>query len=193
MLEIGGTSQKCFENGDNMCTTASVLMSIALVRRSSPPSPSFLENIMVQASRVHGRVELKYGGGTASAADVFDAVQYLPDIAVSEYIICGSGSSTLFHRHPVTRRNEGTSCFISAHHLVDCLMPYFQTGRTVAAVLTCGGHSTCVSRTDGRYSFFDPMPSLLRIGMTSDEFIRLLGFIVGDQCDVSVVHKVFPS
>ena len=116
--------------------------------------------------------------------------RFMGRIEMVEYVICEEGRFTQSKLDQVTGRLEPTSCFISIDILSDCLLPSIGDSRSVAAVITCNGHSVCISRKGDVYSFFDPSPSLFCLSMTREELYDIVAPIVVEQSDVTVFrHK----
>jgi hypothetical protein len=182
--------QCSYQHGENMCSTAAVCMCISMVGKDAcGDQRARVDRVMNVASKAHQQVKDRGGNELASVADVVKHLRLdgTKRVDFVEYIICDEGCTET--KKTPTGYNEPTSCLISSKLLTQCLESRSGTGDVVAAILTCNGHSVCVSRTNHEYSLFDSGPSFLIVGMDDTEFNQKMNeFIVGGQCDVTVIY-----
>ena len=177
-------SQHGYEHGENMCSTAALCMCIAMVGKGVGEGlRELVEDVMSVANSAHQRFQDKSGNQVASVADIVKHMEldgFMHKVKLVEYIICEDGCTEM------TEADEPTSCLISKQLLTRCLASRRGKLGTVAAVLTCGGHSVAVARKGDDYSLFDSGPSFLMVEMNTEQFNQQLDQFVVGQCDVTL-------
>jgi hypothetical protein len=168
-----------------MCSSAAVCMSIRMLdKRMSERqwNASLVHTVMLAASATHSH----FGGQVTNVSEVLSHMgsqKSIPiDIKCVEYIVCENGCIDI-------ENGEPTSVMIDRKLFTHCLEHRLPS----STVLTCGGHSVCVSaHTDlvhpgVVYSLFDPGPSFLMLDMNQSQLEEQLDKIVVDQCDITIM------
>jgi hypothetical protein len=151
-----------------MCSSAAVGMAISLleVEEDRQYLHSFVHEVMLAGSEAHKC----FGNKAVSAAEVLAHGPKFNNAGIlcEEYVLF-----------------EYLDGYINRATLMSCLKSH----TTCSAVLTCDGHSICISHRHGSYAFFDSTPSILMLQMKECELdTEIRNFIIG-QCDVMVLSK----
>lgn len=95
-------------------------------------------------------------------------------VSTEELVICRGGGDCVLKKSKVQGRPliyESEGCFIGLKDLPKCMLS--EGGEPVGCVLTCRGHSLCILQDgSGRFAVFDPMPSFLKVDMSSQEAVE---------------------
>lgn len=185
---VTGRPQKSYPNGSMMCTSASVCMAVAAVTHALDVSridAGQISSVMHLAARAQGKAERVLARGPGVALGVTQMIVALGadmqkvGVALQELVILGDTPATAL-----------APCLIT----LECLPERMLRGGdgTVACILTCNGHSTCVMSSAGGFALFDPGPSYVIMGLTGKALLLELAPLVGgaEQCDATILHAL---
>lgn len=183
-----------------------------------------INDVMNMASRAQGKIEVQMNNESRGGRDCYTQRngEQVPHcmisakdmlcklgidikaigIGVREYVMCAEGQNTHLKlgNEKFPFQYEASSCFIMPEHLPECLISTEGYTYPLTCVLTSNGHSVCVTYANGRYSFFDPIPSIMIVDMNRTELLYNLysrgcicrgssSYMPNNQCDASIVFK----